>query len=147
MLRELKQKDYNAVLLDISFAHLPQFFRSCQEVGFYGEGRHFFITNLNFRAKQEDPPTASPSTETLENVGDVNISVSASSAQDEASSPFIEDILPHLKSFTFFRILDQDHPLAVDLSRRIRQKQRQPTRWPKHKNKNRKSSRKGNERG
>ena len=34
--------------MDLSSAHLPSFFKSCHEVGFYGEGRHFILTPLSF---------------------------------------------------------------------------------------------------
>lgn len=53
VLRELKQKDFQAVLLDVGPRTLPHFFRVCQEVGFYGEGRHFVLTRLNFGTREE----------------------------------------------------------------------------------------------
>ena len=35
-------------------------------------------------------------------------------------SYFYEGVTPHLKSFTYFRLLDQRHPQAQELSRRIK---------------------------
>lgn len=43
VLLEVKQKDFDTILVDVDVAMLGPFFASCRQIGFFGEERTFIL--------------------------------------------------------------------------------------------------------
>ena len=112
MIQELKQKDFHNVLIDVdSPAKLLRFFRHCHEVGFYGDGRNFFVSSLNFRevktgtGEQTNFPGGEGEGENRGGDG------TRDSRERDRAMDF--------KSFAYFRIMEQNHPTTIELAQSI----------------------------
>lgn len=110
VIQELKQKDFHNVLIDVdSPGKLLRFFRRCHEVGFYGDGRNFFVSSLNFREVKTG------------NREQTNFRGGEGGAgEGDGTEDFRErERSMDFKSFAYFRIMEQNHPTTKELAQRI----------------------------
>ncbi|TRY72258.1 hypothetical protein TCAL_00217 [Tigriopus californicus] len=89
----LKQKDFHNVLIDIPDPdiYLPKFFQVCHDIGWYGEGRNFFLSTLEFNELTTPNPP-------------------------KVFNKHYNKVYPHWKSFSFFRIHNRDLPGSMDFA-------------------------------